>query len=253
MNSGFSVVENKESSPSNLLNIPQNLMREIPGYDRPRERLERLGASSLTDAELLAIMLRTGRKGMSAVQLGGLLLKKFGSLEELARRTVGEMSSVSGIGKAKATLLKAAFDLHARVNSRSVQKHPLDNSESIYRLMAEQVQLLSVEVLYGLALDSKLRLVRHYEITSGLLNQTLVHAREVFREAISASAAYLVLVHNHPSGDPRPSADDLRTTREIFKAGDILGIPLIDHVIIGKPSDANPSGYISLKQMGAIH
>jgi DNA repair protein RadC len=118
--------------------------------------------------------------------------------------------------------------------------------------MAERVRFLNVEVLYGLALDSKLRLVWCYEVTRGLLNQTLVHAREIFREAISASAAHLVLVHNHPSGDPKPSTDDIRVTRELTQAGKLLGIPVLDHVIIGKPSDTNRRGYVSLKEMGVM-
>jgi DNA repair protein RadC len=230
----------------------RSLIREIPEHDRPRERLERLGAENLTDAELLAVLLRTGRKGVSAVELGDSLLKRFGNLEEIGRRTVSEIASVSGLGPAKATLLKAAFGLHERVQRQTMQHQPLDNPAQIYKLMGERVRFLTVEVLYGLALDSKLRLVRCYEVTSGLLNQTLVHAREVFREAIAASAAHLVLVHNHPSGDPKPSPDDLRSTKELVQAGKIVGIPLLDHVIIGRSSEMNPSGFVSLKQMGII-
>ncbi len=229
-----------------------NLIREIPLHDRPRERLERLGTRSLTDAELLAILLRTGRKGMSAVQLGESLLKEFSSLEKLAHCTIFELMRVNGIGKAKAILLRAAFDMYERVNFRFVQGLLMDNPDQIYKLMAERLRFLKVEVLYGLALDSKLRLILSYEITSGLLNQTLVHTREAFRQAISASAAYLALVHNHPSGDPQPSPDDIRTTQEMFKAGEILGISLLDHVIIGKPTDSQSKGYVSLKQIGVI-
>lgn len=229
-----------------------HLIREMPVHDRPRERLERLGAQSLTDAELLAVLLRTGRKGISAVQLGESLLKRFGGAEQLARRTVAEMISVPGMGKAKATLLRAAFDLHERVNSRSMQMHPLDHPDRIYQFMIEKVRFLNVEVLYGIALDSKLRLIRCYEITSGLLNQTLVHAREVFREAISASAAHIILVHNHPSGDPKPSPDDIQTTQDMIRASRLLGIPLLDHLILGRSSEENPKGYVSLKEMGIV-
>jgi len=227
-------------------------MREIPEHDRPRERLERLGAESLTDAELLAILLRTGRKGMSVVHLAEALLKRFDGLERLGQQSVSEMAGVDGIGKAKAALLKAAFALHQRVNSRAMEQFPLDHPDRIYKVMVERVRFLTVEVLHGLALDSKLRLIRSYEISSGLLNQTLVHAREVFREAISASAAYLVLVHNHPSGDPKPSADDIRTTKEIRQAGEVVGIQLLDHVIVGKPSDLHPCGYVSFKECGLL-
>ncbi len=229
-----------------------SLIREIPEHDRPRERLARLGSASLTDAELLAILLRTGRKGVSAVRLGDLLLQRFGNLEELGKCTVSEISTMKGIGKAKAVFLKAAFAIHERVNTQSIQRHPLDTPERIYQYMAERVRYLNVEVLYGLALDTKLRLIRCYEVSSGLLSQTLIHAREVYREAISSSAAHVVLVHNHPSGDPKPSPDDIRTTREMVQAGKIVGIPLLDHVIIGFPSEHNPHGHISLKQMGMI-
>jgi len=224
----------------------------LPAHDRPRERFERLGGESLTDAELLAILLRTGSKGVSAVELGHKLLERFGSLEELGRRSISEITSVSGVGKTKAILMKAAFTICDRVNTQSLSGQPLDNPAQIFRFMSEKVRFSSVEVLYGLALDSKLRLIRCYEISSGLLNQTLVHAREAFREAIASAAAHLILVHNHPSGDPKPSPDDIRATQELVQAGKIVGIPLLDHVIIGRPSQMNPKGFISLKESGLL-
>jgi len=229
-----------------------NLIREMPEQDRPRERLERLGADALTDAELLAVLLRTGRKGMSAIELGQAMINEFGSLEQLARQSVTEIARVNGIGKAKAVLLKAAFALHERAHRHEREGQPLDHPERIHALMNEKVRDLTVEVLYGLALDSKLRLIRYYPITTGLLNQTLVHAREAFREAISAAAAHLALVHNHPSGDPTPSSEDVRITRQMLKAGEVLDIPLLDHVIIGRPSAKNAKGYLSLKQTGVV-
>jgi DNA repair protein RadC len=229
-----------------------NLIREMPEHDRPRERLERLGPESLTDAELLAVLLRTGSRGISAVQLGEELIRRFGGLEQLARQSVAEIAKVNGIGKAKATLLKAAFALHERAYARLRERRPLNHPKEIHAVMAERMYALNVEVLYGLALDSKLNLIRSYEISSGLLNQTLIHAREAYRGAIAASAAHLVLVHNHPSGDPSPSADDVRITRQMLNVGEVLGIPLIDHVIIGRASSNNPNGYVSLKQTGVV-
>lgn len=228
------------------------LIREIPVEDRPRERLERLGAENLSDAEILAVLLRTGRQGMSVMALAESLLKRFGSLAAVGKQTVQELAAVDGLGHAKAVTLHAAFEVHRRVVLRGLEEKPLSGPAEIYRLMEQRTRSLSVEVLFGLALDSKLRLIRCYPVTTGLVNQTLAHPREVFREAIAASSAHLALVHNHPSGDPKPSADDIRTTREMMKAGQVLGIPLIDHVIIGIPSPANPSGYISLKEMGII-
>ncbi len=129
-------------------------MCEIPERDRPRERLERLGAESLTDAELLAILLRTGRKGISALQLGEQLLAKFETLQELGSRTVAEISAINGIGKAKAVMLKAAFALHQRVNRQALENTPLDHPSQIYQCMVERVRFLKVEILFGLALNS---------------------------------------------------------------------------------------------------
>lgn len=234
------------------MNPQGHLIREVPPHDRPRERLERLGASALSDAELLAVLLRTGKKGMSAVDLGRKLVQRFGSLDGLARQSISEITKVEGIGKAKATLLKAAFAIHERVQSVSMQWQPFDSPQIIYDYMIEKTRSLQVEVLFGLALDTKMRLIRYDEITRGILNQTLVHSREVFREAISAAAAYLILAHNHPSGDPTPSADDVRTTREMAEAGKILGIPLLDHVILGKSHPRHPRGYVSMKEMGIL-
>jgi DNA repair protein RadC len=229
-----------------------SLIREIPERDRPRERLLRLGEESLTDAEILAILLRTGRKGVSALMMGELLLKQFGSLENLARQSVSEISKVSGVGRTKAGLLKAAFDLHRRIQAQQRERPCLDHPSKVHELLFPEMCFHNVEVLMALALDSKLRLVRRFEISRGLLNQTLVHAREVFREAIAVSAAHVVLAHNHPSGDPRPSPDDIRATRELSRAGELLGIPLVDHVIIGRPSVSNPQGYVSLKELGVL-
>lgn len=228
------------------------LIREIPEHDRPQERLERLGPQSLTDAELLAVILRTGRRGVSVVQLGENLLQHFGGLSELTRRSVAELSQVGGVGRVKACMLKAAFDLHERVSARAAEEVPMDTPSRIRDLLMERTRPLTVEVLFGLALDSKMRLLRCYEITRGLLNQTLVHAREVYREAIASSAGHLVLAHNHPSGDPTPSQEDVKATRDMVNAGRLLGIPLVDHVIIGRPSPTHPRGYVSLKECGVL-
>ncbi len=229
-----------------------SLIREIPEHDRPQERLARLGAHSLTDAELLAVILRTGRRGVSSVQLGDALLRRFGGLRELTRRSVSELSQVGGVGPVKASMLKAAFDLHERVSSRAAQELPMDTPSRVYDLLVERTRSLTVEVLFGLALDSKMKLLRCYEISRGILNQTLVHAREVYREAVASSAGHLVLAHNHPSGDPTPSAEDLKATRDMVNAGRVLGIPLMDHVIIGQPSPSNHRGYVSLKEAGML-
>ncbi|MDD2708112.1 MAG: DNA repair protein RadC [Verrucomicrobiae bacterium] len=226
---------------------------DIPVHDRPRERLERLGTDSLTDAELLAVLLGFGGRSRSPLDVAHDLLECWGGIEQIARQTVAEIARVSGIGRVRATVIKAAFALQERLCRPSADRSPLDHPGKVYELMRGRFALLSVEVLYGLALDSKLRLIRVYPVSSGLVNQTLVHAREAFREAItSAGVAHLVLAHNHPSGDANPSADDVRITRQMQRAGQALGIPLIDHVIVGRPSPTNPLGYVSLKQSGIV-
>jgi DNA repair protein RadC len=232
---------------------PSGEALEMPVYDQPRSRLERLGTDSLTDAELLSVLLGMGSNARAALSLAENLLESYGSLNQLARQNVSEIARTHGIGQAKATALKAAFGLQERLCRPVGDRSRLDHPHKIYELMKGRLNSQSVEVLYGLALDSKLHLVRAYPITSGLVNQTLVHAREVYREAISsAGTAHLVLLHAHPSGDPAPSADDIRVTRQMHSAGQILGIPLIDHVIVGRPSTSYPSGYLSMKEADLI-
>ncbi|MDD2710463.1 MAG: JAB domain-containing protein [Verrucomicrobiae bacterium] len=175
-------------------------IRELPFHDQPRERLERLGATSLTDAELLAVLLGGGNS-RPALDMAHDLLKYWGGLEQLARQSVAEIAKISGIGRCKAMILKAAFSLQERLQRPDSGRCLLNHPASIYELMKGRMALLEVEVLYGLALDAKLRLIRAYPISTGLVNQTLVHAREAYREAISVSASHLALVHNHPSGD----------------------------------------------------
>ncbi len=228
------------------------LIRETPLEERPREKFGRHGSNACSDAELLAILLRTGSEGRSVVQMAQELLDLHGGLVNLARCDPRDLMKIKGIKRDKAVTLQAALKIHERIVNQQMQSQPLDAPERIHQFMEARVMGLNVEVLFGLALDSKLRLIRCYEISRGLLNQTLAHAREAFREAITCSAAHLVLVHNHPSGDPHPSADDLRTTREMAQAGKLLGIPLLDHVILGRPSESCPKGYVSLKQMGVL-
>ncbi|MFZ4693963.1 MAG: RadC family protein [Verrucomicrobiia bacterium] len=228
------------------------LIREMSKDEMPREKLEKYGPDTLSDAELVAILLRTGRKGRSVVDIARDLVEESGGLAQLARRTPKELQSLSGIGPAKAVTLVAALALHARIVGKQMERALLDRPESIAEYMRPIVRDLPVEVLFGVPLDAQLRTMRHYQVTRGLANQTLIHAREVYRPAIACGAAHLVLVHNHPSGDPKPSADDIRATREMAEAGRLLGIPLLDHVILGTPSPMNPAGFVSLKQMGVI-
>ena len=202
--------------------------------DRPRERLWSLGAAALTTAELLAIVLGTGGGGQDVFGLAARLLELGeGSLRRLAQRPSAELLRYSGIGPTKAARLIAAFELGARMAREErppVQR--IREPEDVLRLFGTRLRDLQVEEFHLLALDSQSQVLREVLITRGLLNSSLVHPREVFRAAIAEAAAGIIVVHNHPSGDPTPSAEDRAATRQLASAGQLLDVPLYDHVII---------------------
>jgi DNA repair protein RadC len=202
--------------------------------DRPRERLWSLGPAALTTAELLAIVLGTGGGGQDVLELAaGLLELAEGSLRRLAQRPRAELLRYSGIGPTKAGRLIAAFELGvrtAREERPPVQR--IREPEDVLRLFGTRLRDLQVEEFHLLALDSQSQVLREILITRGLLNSSLVHPREVFRAAIAEAAAGIIVVHNHPSGDPTPSAEDRAATRQLASAGQLLDVPLYDHVII---------------------
>jgi len=214
--------------------IPGGIAGWPPG-ERPRERLLENGPHSLTDAELLAVILRTGRAGKSAVDLGRETIRKHGSLRSLSRRDAGELSRDSGFGPAKAAAIVAAFELGRRAAAES--EKPRARFRSSADVAAHFLPLtrgLKREVFRVLMLDSAHRIMGTRTITVGTLNLAVVHPREAFRAAVVESAAALVLMHNHPSGDPSPSEEDIRLTRQFVRAGEDLGIPVLDHVILGE-------------------
>jgi DNA repair protein RadC len=209
-------------------------IRGWPAPERPRERLFARGAHALTDAELLAILLRTGAKGQSAVELGRELIRRFGSPCDMARRLPKEYSRLAGLGAAKTAALAAAFELGRR--SLSPSANPGASFRSSRDIAARFLPLcrnLKREVFRIAILDSAHRLIRARTVTVGTLNLALVHPRDVFREAIVENAAAIVLIHNHPSGDPAPSEEDHRLTRQLVSAGQALSIPVLDHLILG--------------------
>lgn len=213
---------------------PTRGIRGWPPRERPRERLIARGPHALTDAELLAIILRVGVKGKSAVDLGRQLLGRFGSLRALARRHPKEYSHLSGLGGAKAASLAAAFELGRRVASeRENPSASFSSSRDVAGYFLPLCRNLRREVFRIAILDSAHRIIRTKTITVGTLNLALVHPRDVFREAVVESAAGIVLVHNHPSGDPAPSDEDIRLTRQLVSAGEAVAIPVLDHVILG--------------------
>jgi DNA repair protein RadC len=202
--------------------------------DRPRERLWALGPSALTTAELLAILLGTGGGGQDVLELAwGLLEVSDGSLRRLAQRPNAELLRTPGIGPTKAARLVAAFELGtraAREERPPVQR--IREPEDVLHLFGSRLRDLQVEEFHLLALDSQSQVLREVLITRGLLNSSLVHPREVFRAAIAEAAAGIIVVHNHPSGDPTPSAEDRAATKQLVSAGRLLDVPLYDHVII---------------------
>lgn len=203
--------------------------------DRPRERVARHGVEPLTDAELLAVILRTGTGKQSAVDLARELLGRFESLERLDQASLSELESHRGIGSAKAAEIKAALELGKRVlRSPLATGRRLLSSHEVFQAMKSQLAGQQREQFLLVALNTKNEILRVITVSIGSLSQSLVHPREVFREAIRESAATVMLVHNHPSGDPYPSRDDEQITQRLARAGDLLGIRVVDHIIIGR-------------------
>jgi DNA repair protein RadC len=226
-------------------------IKDQPASERPRERLAAQGSDALSNAELIAIVLRTGLKGMNAVEVGRHLLIKFGSLQSLALASVDDLRQVKGIGRDKAVTLVAAFALAHKMAKELQEESPvLDSPENVVRLLRARNLVKEVETLQVLLLNTRRRLIRVEEITTGTVDTLLVHAREVFRSAISANASAIVLVHNHPSGDPTPSEADIKVTRDLIRAGQLLKIEVLDHVVLGRATAERAKDYSSLKELG---
>lgn len=229
-------------------------IHELPAEDRPRERLLTHGAENLSKAELLAILLRTGTKGWSALELGQQLLAQFVTLENLARASVDDLRQVKGIGRDKAIALKAAFTLARRMAAEIRDETPLlDTPERIADLLREDNRMHQVETFQVVLLNTRRRLIRVDHVSQGTLDTLLVHPREVFKPAIAANASAVVIVHNHPSGDPTPSESDIKVTRDLIRAGQILKIDVLDHIILGRPTPARPKDYASLRELGYFY
>lgn len=213
---------------------PILLPAPAPATDRPRERLWSLGAPALTQAELLAILLGTGDASGDALTVAQeLLARAGGSLRDLAARPAAELTRTRGVGGAKAARLLAAFELATRLLQEQRPALPRVRApEDVAALLSPRLRDLAVEEFHVLALDSQSRVRRDVLVTRGLLNSALVHPREVFRAAIAEAAAGIIVVHNHPSGDPTPSPEDRAVTRQLAEAGKLLDLPLYDHVIL---------------------
>ncbi len=229
-------------------------LKDQPASERPRERLVARGPDALTHAELIAILLRTGLKGVNVVQVGQNVLQKFGSLNALALASVDEVRKIPGIGRDKAATLVAAFALARRMEQERREESPvLDNPETVVGFMRESNRLKNVEAFQVLLLNTRKKLIRVEDVSEGLIDTLLVHPREVFRAAIVANAAGIVLLHNHPSGDPTPSEADIKVTRDLIRAGQLLKIEVVDHVIIGRASAERAKDYSSLRELGYFY
>jgi DNA repair protein RadC len=226
-------------------------IHDLPASERPRERLAEKGAEALTHAELIAILLRTGLRGRSAIEIAQELLHKFGTLTGLERASLDQLQEIKGIKLAKAIALKAAFTLARRMAQELHGDAPLlDNPASIADYLREEVRGYEVEHFQAVLLNTRRKLIRVETISQGLVDTILVHPREVFKRAIAANASALVLVHNHPSGDPTPSEADIKVTRDLIRAGQLLKIEVLDHVILGRRAAANGKDYVSLRELG---
>lgn len=225
---------------------------EMPASDRPREKVEKSGVASLADSELLAIFIRTGFPGKNAIEIASGLLRDCGGLTGVARCSPAEIrTKAKGIGPAKSIELAAAFEIGKRLARGGDELPVLDTPERIFDAFGQEFLALRRESLRAILLDTKLRLIRVEEIALGSINECIAHPREIFRPAIIHSAYAVVVVHNHPSGDPQPSSADRRMTASLREAAALLQINLIDHMILGT-ADGGRLPYFSFRDAGLL-
>lgn len=210
-----------------------NSVKDWPEDERPRERLLAQGPAALSDAQLLAILIRNGRAGKTSVDLGRELLERFGGLAGLAQAGVNEIRGVAGIGPAKAAEVLAALELGRRHQRPALTGESFCSSSDVAEYYRPRLRDLRKEEFRCALLDTKNRFIREASISTGSLTASIVHPRETFRSAIREAAAAVIFVHNHPSGDVRPSQEDILLTRRLVQAGEVLGIQVLDHIIIG--------------------
>ncbi|WP_088014416.1 RadC family protein [Gottfriedia acidiceleris] len=223
------------------------LIKDFPKDERPRERLLKFGPGSLSNQDLLAILLRTGTKNESVLKVSNELLLKFDGLRLLMNASVEEISNIKGIGEAKAVQLIAAFELGKRINRLQYdERFIIKSPDDCAKFMMDEMRFLEQEHFVCLYLNTKNQVIARETIFKGSLNASIVHPREVFKEAFRRSASSIICLHNHPSGDPTPSREDIEVTKRLVECGKIIGIELLDHIIIGEHK------YVSLKEKGYV-
>ena len=228
------------ASPDYYLTI-----HDMPTGERPRERLVHYGARVLSTAELLAILLRTGTKGENVLQLATRLLAEFDGLPGLLRADINQLASYKGMGTAKAAQLLAALEIGHRMSGMAFKERPqITCPADAANLLMVDMAFLEQEQLRVLLLDTKNRVMAAHTVYQGNVNTTVVRVAEVLREGVRSNATGLIIAHNHPSGDPTPSPEDVQMTRQIVEAGSLLGIHILDHIVIGQ------GRYVSLKEKG---
>lgn len=223
------------------------MIKELPIKERPRERFIKYGASSMQSFELIAIILRTGSKNESVLELAKRVTYRFESLKALSNASIADLKSIKGIGDSKAIELLASFELGKRVNKESFNaKNKLHSPENIYMYLKGELEMKTQEHFIALYLNTKGELIKKETLFIGSLNSSLIHPREIFKHAVLNSAASIIICHNHPSGDPTPSRQDTEITKLIHKNSLMMDIELLDHIIIGKDR------YYSFKEKGNI-
>ncbi|MBF0710479.1 MULTISPECIES: DNA repair protein RadC [unclassified Gemella] len=219
-------------------------IKDLDLEDRPREKLLKYGPNVLSDKELLAILLRTGSKSLNVLELASSILKELGGVKNLRYATYNELKKFKGVGQVKALDIIAAIEFSARIYSDEITEViKCDNPKTIAQYYRYKLENLKQEILMVIDLDTKGKIVAEREVFKGGLSSSLIHPREIFKDSLRNSAATIVCLHNHPSGDPSPSLEDIFTTKKLQEVGDLLGIPLLDHIIIAK------EGYVSIGKL----
>lgn len=222
-------------------------LKELPQNERPRERLLRYGPQSLSNSELIAIILGTGNRGENILSLSSRIIKERGGLNGLLTSTREDFMKLKGIGDAKASQLMAVVEISNRFRSyRSGEQYRVCSPKDAAQYVMEEMRGLNQEILKVIMLDTKNKVIYEKNVSMGSINSSIVHPREVFKEAILKNSASIIIFHNHPSGDPSPSNEDINVTRRIKESGKILGIELLDHIIIGDGC------FLSLKEKGVL-